>query len=50
MFPVIYIDTLVGGWFRSKLVNIVSGVPQGSVLGIVIVPSVYLGDISHTVE
>ena len=34
---------------RSKLVNVVSGVPQGSVLGVV-VPSVHLGTFFHSGE
>ena len=32
---------------RSKLVNILSGVPQGSILGPIIVPPIHLGAFSH---
>ena len=35
---------------RSKLVNVVSGMPQGSVFGPVVVPSVHLGTFFHSRE
>ena len=35
---------------RSKLVDVVSGVPQGSVFGPVVVPSVHLGTFFHSGE